>query len=55
MGDNLTGEGDGDDENIKIDLNNIPKFVDSLWLTVTIYTQGNQFDDVDGAYARVVD
>ena len=37
-GDNLTGEGDGDDEIIKVDLSKIPEFIDSIWSVITIYT-----------------
>ena len=37
MGDNLTGEGDGDDEQIKVDLAKIPANVDKIAFTVTIY------------------
>jgi len=54
-GDNLTGDGAGDDENITINFDKIPHNVDSLWPVVTIYSRGNQFDDVKGAYARLVD
>merc|ERR1712093_498000 len=34
LGDNLTGEGDGDDEVIVVNLNQIPQHVVSLYLTV---------------------
>ena len=37
MGDNRTGEGDGDDEVIKIRLNMIPDEYETLAVTVTIY------------------
>ena len=36
MGDNLTGAGDGDDEQIKIDLNAVPADVEKIAFTVTI-------------------
>src|SRR5699024_5496013 len=36
MGDNLTGEGDGDDEQIKIDLSKIPENIEKIAFTVTI-------------------
>ena len=37
MGDNLTGEGDGDDEQIKIDLSKVPANIEKIAFTVTIY------------------
>ena len=37
MGDNLTGEGEGDDEQIKIDLTMVPPNVEKIAFTVTIY------------------
>ena len=54
-GDNLTGEGDGDDEVITINLNKVPYNVDSLWPVVTIYTRNKNFSQVKGAYCRVVE
>ena len=53
-GDNLTGEGDGDDEVIKINLPLVSPQVDSLWPCITIYSGGMQFDDVSGAYCRIM-
>ena len=40
-GDNLTGEGDGDDELIKIFLNKINPKIDSIWPVINVYT-GNK-------------
>ena len=37
MGDNLTGEGEGDDEQIQIDLSKVPANVTKIAFTVTIY------------------
>ena len=37
MGDNLTGEGDGDDEQVLIDLSAIPSNISKIAFTVTIY------------------
>ena len=37
LGDNLTGEGEGDDEEIKIDLSKVPANVEKIDFTVTIY------------------
>ena len=42
MGDNLTGEGDGDDEQIKIDLSKIPENIARVAFTVTIYDAENR-------------
>lgn len=53
-GDNETGEGDGDDETIEIYMSKINQAVDSVWLVITIYTDGFQFDDVKGAYCRLM-
>lgn len=36
-GDNLTGDGDGDDEVIKVDLSKVPASVDKIDFTATIY------------------
>ena len=58
MGDNRTGEGDGDDEVIKIELNKIPASYESLAVTVTIYDAENRFQNfgmIGNAYVRVVD
>lgn len=57
-GDNLTGEGDGDDETITIDLENIPDDYLHILVGVTIY-RGNQkkqsFKDVNNTFIRVYD
>ena len=53
-GDNRTGEGDGDDEQIVVDLDKIPATVKSLVFTVSSYT-GQTFDTVENAYCRIVD
>ncbi|RJO76889.1 TerD family protein [Nocardia panacis] len=57
-GDNLTGEGDGDDEAINIDLANTPPAIDSIVFPVSIYdadARGQSFGQVRNAYIRVVD
>lgn len=57
-GDNLTGEGEGDDEVIKVDLSKIPANVTKIDFTVTIYeaeTRAQNFGQVSNAYIRVVD
>jgi tellurium resistance protein TerZ len=53
-GDNLTGEGDGDDESIAIDLGRLPANVETIVLTVNSF-RGQSFDKVDNAFGRVVD
>lgn len=57
-GDNLTGEGDGDDEVIKVDLSKVPASISKIDFTVTIYdaeSRGQNFGQVSNAYIRVVD
>ncbi len=56
-GDNLTGEGDGDDEQIKVDLAAVPAEVTKIDFTVTIYdadTRHQNFGQVSNAYIRVM-
>jgi tellurium resistance protein TerZ len=52
-GDNLTGEGEGDDEQIIVDLSAIPATVKSLVFTVNNYT-GQDFSRVENAFCRIV-
>ena len=52
-GDNLTGEGDGDDEVISVELLKIPQEVDSIWPVINIYEFKTKFNDVKGAYCRI--
>jgi len=57
MGDNLTGEGEGDDEQIKIDLSKIPSNITEIAFTVTIYDAENRnqnFGQVSNAFIRIV-
>ncbi|MGM3175808.1 TerD family protein [Dickeya lacustris] len=54
QGDNLTGEGDGDDEVITVDLTRLPSQVEYLALTVNSF-RGQTFNEVDNAFCRVVD
>jgi len=56
-GDNLTGEGEGDDEVIKVNLAAVPAEVDKLVVAVSIYdaeARGQSFGQVRNAYIRVV-
>ena len=58
MGDNLTGGGGGDDEQIKVDLTKIPSNIDKIAFTVTIYdsdVRKQNFGQVSNAYIRIVD
>ncbi|WP_095163195.1 TerD family protein [Pseudomonas sp. Irchel 3F5] len=52
-GDNLTGEGDGDDESIKVDLQRLPSEVKYLVFTVNSF-RGQTFDKVENAYCRIL-
>ena len=57
LGDNLTGEGDGDDEQILVDLSLIPSRITKINFTVTIHEadeRGQNFGQVSNAYVRVV-
>ena len=58
LGDNLTGEGEGDDEQIMIDLSKVPADVQRIAFTATIYdpeVRKQNFGQVSNAYIRVVD
>lgn len=57
LGDNLTGEGDGDDEQILLDLSQIPQDICRINFTVTIHDaneRSQNFGQVSNAYVRVV-
>lgn len=56
-GDNRTGEGDGDDEQVKISLNNVPSNVEKISFVITIHdaeSRNQNFGQVSNAYARIV-
>lgn len=56
MGDNLTGEGEGDDETIVIDFTKVPQEVQKVAITVTIHdavARKQNFGQVSNAYVRV--
>ena len=56
-GDNRTGEGDGDDEAVKINLAKVPADVQKIAITVTIHdaqNRGQNFGQVQNAFIRVV-
>jgi tellurium resistance protein TerZ len=52
-GDNRTGAGDGDDEQIIVDLNSVPAHVKSLVFTVNSFT-GQNFSQVSNATCRIL-
>eukprot|EP00928_Gymnodinium_smaydae_P088118 TRINITY_DN72260_c0_g1_i1.p1 TRINITY_DN72260_c0_g1~~TRINITY_DN72260_c0_g1_i1.p1 ORF type:complete len:443 (-),score=67.43 TRINITY_DN72260_c0_g1_i1:353-1636(-) len=54
-GDNLTGEGSGDDETIKVDLEHLPDWLDQIMFIVNIYTKGKSFGLVANPYCRILD
>ncbi len=57
-GDNLTGEGEGDDESIKVDLSKIPAGIEKIAFTATIYdaeARRQTFGQVNNAYIRIYD
>lgn len=56
-GDNLTGDGDGDDEQIMVNLNAIPSDVHKVLVVVNIYDATNRKQDfglIKSAYIRVM-
>ncbi|MBR9828604.1 MAG: TerD family protein [Oceanospirillales bacterium] len=56
-GDNRTGEGDGDDEVIKVDLSLVPADIDRIAFTVTIHdaeARKQNFGQVSNSFIRVV-
>ena len=56
-GDNRTGEGDGDDEAIKVDLSKVPAEIDKIAFTVTIHeaeARRQNFGQVRNAFIRIV-
>ena len=58
MGDNLTGEGEGDDEQIFVDLDKMPPQYDKLIFVVNIYKavdRKQHFGMIKNAYIRIID
>ena len=56
LGDNLTGAGEGDDEQIKIDLSKVPENITKIAFTVTIYEaeqRRQNFGQVNNAFIRI--
>ncbi len=57
LGDNLTGEGEGDDEQVNVDLAAVPPGVDKVVFAVSIYEgdkRNQSFGQVRNAFIRVV-
>ena len=58
MGDNLTGIGEGDDEQIKVELSKVPAGIDKIAFTATIHEaeeRKQNFGQVSNAYIRIID
>ena len=58
MGENLTGEGEGDDEQIVIDLSRVPAEYDKIVIVVNIYQavqRKQHFGMIENAFIRLVD
>lgn len=56
LGDNLTGDGEGDDEQIKVDLTAVPAEITKIAFTVTIYDaeqRRQNFGQVSNAFIRI--
>ncbi len=57
-GDNLTGEGDGDDEAVKVNLSQVPAEIAKIAVAVTIHdgeARRQNFGSVSNAFVRIVD
>jgi tellurium resistance protein TerD len=56
-GDNRTGDGDGDDEVLIVDLSKVPAEIEKITFTVTIHdaqARGQNFGQVENAFIRLV-
>lgn len=56
LGDNRTGEGEGDDEQVRIELDKVPANVSKISFTVTIHdadARGQNFGQVSNAFIRI--
>ena len=54
QGDNRTGAGEGDDEQIVIDLTRVPADIDNIVIPVSIHEPGQNFGQVNSSYVRIV-
>lgn len=58
QGDNLTGEGDGDDEQIMVDISKLPSDIEKVVFVVNIYdanVRNQHFGMIENAFIRLVD
>ena len=55
MGDNRTGEGDGDDEVVNVNLLVVPQEVTQILVVITCATQGVELSSVSNAYVGITD
>ncbi len=58
MGDNLTGIGEGDDEQVEVDLTTVPANIERIAFTTTIYdaeTRRQNFGQVSNAFIHIMD
>lgn len=58
MGDNLTGDGEGDDEQIFVNLDSLPKDYDRIIFVVNIYNsheRNQNFGMIQNAFIRIID
>ncbi|MBN6886860.1 tellurium resistance protein TerD [Cytobacillus horneckiae] len=56
-GDNRTGEGDGDDEKVKVNLANVPSSIEKISFVITIHdgeNRGQNFGQVSNSFVRIV-
>lgn len=56
LGDNKTGVGEGDDENIRVDLTRVPEDITKIAFTVTIYEpeqRRQNFGQINNAFIRI--
>jgi tellurium resistance protein TerD len=56
-GDNLTGEGAGDDEQVKVNLSSVPAAVEKISFVITIHdaeARNQNFGQVSNAFVRIV-
>ncbi|MBP0726699.1 TerD family protein [Bacillus sp. RG28] len=56
-GDNRTGQGDGDDEQVKINLVNVPSSIEKIAFTITIHdaeARSQNFGQVNNSYVRIL-
>lgn len=53
-GDNLTGEGEGDDESIRVHLDGVSPAVTAIVFTVNSFT-GQDFSQIENAFCRLID